>query len=379
MRITDVIAVPISVPTPPDRRVRLAIGTTVKRDAVIVQVRTDEGITGFGEAHHGRAPGTVAHLINSTIRELVLGRDAYDVCGVWDAVYRKQLASHGLGAASCIALSGVDMALWDIRGKASGLPLYRLLGGGSHSILAYAGGVALGYEQPDVLAARVGQLVERGYRVVKLRVGDTPELDLQRVEAVREFVGDSIEILVDANCGYTLADVRRVIPAFERLGVGWLEEPFPGHDYRAYAAAARLSSVPLAAGENHYTRFEFHRLLDDGAVSVLQPDLSKAGGVTEALRIAAMASASKISINPHTSMTGLNMAASIHFLGSIDNAGYFESDVSEFNSFRDQLVSTPYTLDTEGRVRPLEAPGLGLEIDWGFVGAHPLIDGPSYV
>ncbi|MGE0215605.1 mandelate racemase/muconate lactonizing enzyme family protein [Mycolicibacterium sp.] len=378
MKITDVAAIPVSVVTPPAKRVRLAIGTAVKRDAVIVKVTTEDGVTGFGESHHGRAPGAVAHLVNSTIRELVVGRDAFDTCGVWDAVYRKQLASHGLGAAAAIALSGVDMALWDLRGKASGLPLYRLLGGGARTIPAYAGGVALGYDAPTAVAERAGALTASGYRAVKLRVGDSAHRDIARIEAVREAVG-GVEILVDANCGYHLADARHVIPHLDRLGVGWLEEPFASHDHRSYAAAAKAGRVPLAAGENHYTRFEFHRLIDDGVVSILQPDLSKAGGVTEVVRIAAMASAWKIPIHPHTSMTGLNMAATVHLLASIDNAGYFEADVSEFNPFRDDMVSQPFSVDDAGCVRPLERPGIGIDVDEAFLAAHPLIDGPSYV
>jgi D-galactarolactone cycloisomerase len=165
----------------------------------------------------------------------------------------------------------------------------------------------------------------------------------------------------------------------EEHGVGWLEEPFPAHDHRSYAAAASLSSVPLAAGENHYTRFEFHRLIEDGVIGILQPDLSKTGGVTEALRIAALASAWKLPINPHTSMTGLNMAATIHFLAAIDNGHYFESDVSQGNLFRDELVSKPYEISADGCVRPLEKPGIGLEVDEEFLVKHPVIEGPGYV
>ena len=168
---------------------------------------------------------------------------------------------------------------------------------------------------------------------------------------MRAAVGDGVEILVDANTGYTLADVRRVMPGLDRARVGWLEEPFPPHDHRSYATAAGYGTVPLAAGENHYTRFEFHRLVSDGVVSVLQPDLSKAGGVTEVLRIAALASAWKLPVHPHTSMTGLNMAATVHLLASVDNGGYFEADVSHANLFRDELVSTPYELDAD-RARP---------------------------
>ncbi|TCK24421.1 mandelate racemase/muconate lactonizing enzyme family protein [Pseudonocardia endophytica] len=379
MRIVDVIAFPTSFRLAPDEQVTLGIGTTVKRDAVIVKVVTDEGVVGWGEAHHGRAPGTVAHLVSTTVRELVVGRDPLDVVGAWDAVYRSQLASHGTGAAAAMALSGVDMALWDIRGRAAGMPLCALLGGARRPVPAYAGGVAMGHQPPGDLVAEAVPLVEQGYRALKLRVGDRPDRDLERVRAVRDAVGDDVVLLTDANTGYDLADVRAVTPELERLDVGWLEEPFPAHDHRSYAAAARLTRIPLAAGENHYTRFEFHRLVEDGVLSVLQPDLSKAGGVTEVARIAAMASAWKVPVHPHSSMTGLNMAATIHLLAAIDNAGYFEADVSRPNRFRDELVSTPWELAPDGTVTPLPGPGIGVEVDEDFLRAHPVIDGPSYV
>lgn len=379
MKIVDVTALATSFPVPPADRVTLGIGTAVKRDAVVVRVTTDEGLVGYGEAHHGRAPGAVAHLVNTTLRELVTGRDPLDVVGVWDTVYRKQLGSHGMGAAAAMAHSGIDMALWDVRGKAAGWPLYALLGGADRAVPAYAGGVSLGHQPPESLVEQVRPLLADGFRAVKLRVGDTPDADLARVAAVRAAVGEEIEILTDANTGYSLADVRRVLPELARLRVGWLEEPFPPHDHRSYATAAGYGPVPLAAGENHYTRYEFHRLVEDGAVSVLQPDLSKAGGVTEVLRIAALASAWKLPIHPHTSMTGLNMAATVHLLASIDNGGYFEADVSRANLFRDELVSTPYELDAAGRVRPRPGPGLGVDVDEDFLVAHPLVDGPCYV
>ena len=129
------------------------------------------------------------------------------------------------------------------------------------------------------------------------------------------------------------------MPGLDELGVDWLEEPFPAHDYASYGLAKSFGRVPLAAGENHFTRFEFNRLIEERSITILQPDLSKTGGITETLRIAAMASAYKLPINPHTSMTGLNMAASIHFLAAIENGGYFEGDVSKKNLFRDKLVA----------------------------------------
>ncbi len=364
LRITDVRAYPTSFPVDPKDSVTLGIGRAVKRDAVIVKVSTADGVTGWGEAHHGRCPGAVAHLVNTTMKQLVVGQDANDITGVWKKVYDKQLASHGMGAGACLALSGIDMALWDIRGKALKLPLYKLLGGRSKPIPAYAGGVSLGYQDSKSLAEEARPHVQAGYKAIKM---------------VRKTFGDELVILTDANTGYTVANARAAMPALDELDVGWLEEPFPAHDYMSYREAARYGRLPLAAGENHYTRFEFNRVIEDGAITILQPDLSKTGGITEALRIAALASSWKLPIHPHTSMTGLNMAATIHFLAAIENGGYFEADISKNNLFRDKLVSTPYKTDKDGNVLPLEGHGIGLELDEDFLQAHPVIEGPAYV
>jgi L-alanine-DL-glutamate epimerase-like enolase superfamily enzyme len=379
MRIRTIKAFPISYKVPEGQNVTLGLGRTIKRDAVLVKVETDEGITGWGEAHHGRCPGAVAKLIDTTLSDLTLGMDAFDVVGVWRRVYQMQLASHGMGAAAAMALSGLDIALWDIRGKATGWPLYRLLGGASKPMAAYAGGISLGWQEPAALAEEAAGYVAQGYRAVKLRFGDTAKNDIARARAVRERLGDDVAVLADANTGYTLEDVRRAMPAFEDVRLGWLEEPFPPHDHRSYRSAAALGTVPFAAGENHYTRFEFTRLIEDGVVTFMQPDLSKAGGVTEGMRIAAMASAYKLSFNPHTSATGVNMATTAHVLAAVDNPGYFEGDVARHNPFRDEVGGSPYTVDAQGCVRPLERPGHGIEVDEGFLRANPLIEGPCYI
>jgi D-galactarolactone cycloisomerase len=379
LRVTDIKAYPTSFPVPLENRVSLGIGQSVKRDAVVVKVTTESGVIGWGESHHGRCHGAVAHLVNTTLRQLVMGMDASDVTGVWQKIYKMQLGSHGMGAGCCLAMSGIDLALWDIRGKAAGMPLYKLLGGSSKPVPAYAGGVSLGYQDPAKLVEEARPLLAMGYKAVKLRVGDTPKRDLARIAAVRKAFGDDLVILTDANTGYSLADARAAMPGMDEHGVGWLEEPFPAHDYRSYIEAKSYGLVPLAAGENHYTRFEFNRVIEDGAITILQPDLSKTGGLTEALRIAALASAWKLPINPHSSMTGLNMAATIHFLCAIDNGGYFEGDVSKGNLFRDELVSKPYEVGKDGCVRPLEGNGLGLQVNEAFLQKHPVIEGPGYV
>jgi L-alanine-DL-glutamate epimerase-like enolase superfamily enzyme len=379
LRITDVKAYPTSFPIPEANHVALGIGTAIKRDAVVVKVTTDQGITGWGEAHHGRAHTAVAKLIETTLKQLIVGQDADNVVGVWDRMYRFQLASHGMGAGACLAMSGIDMAIWDIRGKAHGLPLYKLLGGARKAVPAYAGGVSLGYQDPSSLVEEARNSLNQGYKAIKLRVGDSPKRDIERLQKTRKTLGEDLVILTDANIGYKVEDVRRVMPAMDELGIAWLEEPFPAHDYRSYREAKTFGRTPLAAGENHYTRFEFDRVIEDGAITILQPDLSKCGGITEALRIAAMASAWKLPIHPHSSMTGLNHAASIHFLAAIDNGGYFEGDVSRANKFRDELVHNPGQVDKDGNVWPLDKPGIGLEVDEGFLTKHPAIEGPGYV
>jgi D-galactarolactone cycloisomerase len=379
MKITDVKAFPTSFPIPKENRVALGIGTAVKRDAVVVKVTTDEGLTGWGEAHHGRAHTAVAKLIETTLKQLILGMDPHDITGIWERMYRYQLASHGMGAGACLAISGIDQAIWDIRGKALGLPLYKLLGGSRKAIPAYAGGVSLGYQAPQALVEEARKSIDQGYKAVKLRVGDSPKRDIERMQIIRKTFGDDLVILTDANIGYSVEDVRRVMPAMDELGIGWLEEPFPAQDHRSYRQARGFGRTPLAAGENHYTRYEFNRVIEDGVISILQPDLSKSAGITECLRVAALASAWKLPIHPHSSMTGLNHAATIHFLAAIDNGGYFEGDVSRSNKFRDELVSNPGAVDKDGNVWPLEKPGLGLEVDEEFLQKHPPIEGPGYI
>ncbi len=163
-------------------------------------VETDEGIVGWGEAHHGRCPGAVSRVVDTTLRDLVLGKDAFDVVGIWAYVYKMQLASHGVGAAASMALSGLDCALWDIRAQAAGWPLYRLLGGANKPIKAYAGGISLGWQPADMLADEALGLVGIGYRALKLRMGDTPARDIERVQAVRRAVGTDVDSLSPSRC-----------------------------------------------------------------------------------------------------------------------------------------------------------------------------------
>jgi D-galactarolactone cycloisomerase len=376
LAIARVEAIGCSVPL--RQSVSQGLGQAVKRDTVIVRVTTADGLTGYGESYNGRAPLAVVQTVNTTLADLFTGLDAAATTGVWQVFEDRVLANHGTCAACVCAMSGVDMALWDIRGKAAGLPLYRLLGGSSRPVPAYAGGFSLGYAEPTAVADEAVRCVQDGFRAVKLRLGDTLRRDLERTVAMRSAVGDGIAVLADANCRYSLDDVRASMPVLAEARVGWLEEPFPPYQDREYHTAAAIAQVPLAAGENCYTRYDFGRLIELGAVSVLQPDLSRCGGITEAMRIAALASAAGLPVCTHGCHSGLNMAASVHVLASIDCARYFEGDGSTVNPLRSQLCSASYELAADGTVVPLEGAGLGVEIDEDFLRAHPITEGPAW-
>ena len=379
MKITSITAVPISFRLPEGKTVTMGVGSTTKRDAIVVRVQTDAGITGYGEAHPGRSPGAIVSLIHSTIAPMLVGMEATDTVGAWQRVHRMQLSSHGVGSGAALAISGIDMALWDIRGKAAGMPLYALLGGTRRRIPAYAGGIALGFQPKESLADEAQGYIARGYKALKLRLGDNARADIERSLHVRKVLGDDVDILSDANTAYTIADARRVLPVLADIRAGWLEEPFACNDFASYREAAKITPlVPIAAGENHYTRFEFAQLLEAGAVQVWQPDLSKCGGITEGMRIAAIASAWRIPMNPHSSATGLNHAATLHFLAATENAGYFEACVSKFNPFRD-MFGNGWEVGADGCVTPPEGPGLGIEVDESLFEKYPVIDGPGYV
>jgi L-alanine-DL-glutamate epimerase-like enolase superfamily enzyme len=359
--------------------VRMGLGLVVKREAVVVKVTTEGGLVGWGEAHHARSPRAMETLINTTMRSLVVGMDASATMQVWERIYANQLATHGMGSASVTALSGIDLALWDIRAKAAGWPLYKLLGGQPRDLPAYAGGVALGFQPPEALVDEARGMVESGYRALKLRIGEGVRADVARIAAIREAFGTDIEVFVDANAQYSMAQAVQIAPELERHGIGWFEEPFTPYAFRSYRDLKPLTRVPLAAGENHFTRFDFQRLLDEGAVRIFQPDVSKTGGITEMMRIAAMASANHLSFCPHSSITGITMSATLHLMSALPNAGWFEAELAQGNGLRDELCDPPYAVDTNGNVRPREGVGFGVEVDEDYLHGHPLTDGPAFV
>ena len=200
-RIVEVSARALSCPTPGG--ITFAVGRSAKRDMVLVKVVTDDGTVGWGEAHHAKAPSTIAAFVNDALGPMLIGEDAHAIETIWERVYRRFISTHGPGAAAVIGLSGVDMALWDIKGKDLGQPVWRLLGGRNRAIPAYAGGISLGFQPVDELAREIESLMQQGYRFVKLRVGDSmarafgtiliDRSDKRSIPAVNERIAQALE------------------------------------------------------------------------------------------------------------------------------------------------------------------------------------------
>ena len=358
--------------------IRMGLGRNVKRDFVFVKVTADDGTVGYGESHHGQNLTAMAEVVEKGVGSLLLGADPFDSEGIWERIKRQQIQTHGLGAGSVIALAGIDLALWDLKGKLLGQPVYRLLGGGQRKIRAYVGGLTLGFQPLDSLEKEVAGFLDMGYMAIKMRVGDTPRKDAERVGHIRRTFGDDLDIAVDAATRYIALDLPEVIDYCETNRVYWLEEPFAPDNIPAYAELSRRTAIPIAAGENHYTRQAFRDLFEARAITIAQADCTKAGGITEVKKIADMAAAWNYHAAPHTSHSMIGAAANVHLLCAIQNGLIFEADVAPINPFRTDLARNPLQV-VDGYIEPNNAPGFGLDIDESMLAEYPAAPGPCYI
>ena len=269
---------------------------------LIVEVFTDAGHVGIGNA--ALAPRVAKEIIDVYLKPILLGRDPWDTEAVWQHMYRNTMAfgRKGIGMA---AISAVDIALWDALGKATGQPLFRLLGGRTkQKIPVYASRL---YSQPlDQLAAEADGYQKQGYRAMKLRFGWGPvdgaagiERNLELVRTVREVIGYEIDLMADAYMGWTLDYARRMIPLLEPYRLRWLEEPVIPDDIAGYAALKSMGTIPIAGGEHEFTSYGFRDLLEARAVDVIQFDTNRVGGITQARKVAALAESFSVPVVPH--------------------------------------------------------------------------------
>jgi len=362
----------------PDEQLRLGLGRTTKRDFVFIKVVADDGTVGYRESHHGQNPTAMAEIIEHGIGALLIGLDPLDSEGIWHRIHRQQVVTLGLGAASVMALSGIDIALWDLKGKVMGQPIYRLLGGSRRRIRAAAGGLNLGFMPLDALEREAAEFVAQGFTAIKLRVGEHARRDGERVRHIRRSFSEELDIAVDADMRYSGLDVPEVVRYCEDNRVYWLEEPFATDNLPAYRDLRRRTATPLAAGENHYTRHAFRAMFAAGILTVVQADCAKSGGISEVRKIADMAAALNLWMAPHSSHSIISIAATLHLLSAVPNGLIYEADLALPNPFRMALAKNPPTIE-RGYILPPDRPGLGLDIDESVLAHYPAIPGACYI
>lgn len=353
-----------------DRPLLFGIGAFRTFTATLVEVRTDDGRVGLGEAIARRAPEVVTTVVDKMLAPMLLGRDPHDVEGLWDEMFGALRRWGHYRGFVFEAMSGIDIALHDLLARAAGLPLYKFLGGaGRASVKCYASSVY--FAPPDQMAAEAAGQIARGHGAIKVKIG-RPEglgglrVDVESVRAVRQAVGPDVSIMLDVNGAYDAATAIRAARQLEPLDITWLEEPVPPDDVSGYALIRKNAAIPLAAGESEFGVFGFRDLIERRAVDVLQPEIARIGGFTGARRAAALAHAYNLAVAPHTGFSGgVAHLASLHLAAAVPNFMTYEYFYAP-NALRD-IFTAPFPEPSAGVVALPGAPGLGLDLDWDLV------------
>ena len=322
-------------------------------DSLLVKVTTDKGLEGWGEAFGFRAVASAKLAIDELIAPLCIGRDATRI-GPLMLEVQKKLHVFGRGGALAYGMSAVDIALWDIAGKAANAPVNRLLGGGATDMACYASLVR--YSDPSLVRAAVRQAIEAGFRTLKLH-----EIELSAIRAAREEAGPDIELTVDVNCPWTLTEARAAAEGLKVVGLKWLEEPlWPPENFDGLAELRRTSGIPIAAGENISTLMDFERLLAAKAVDFVQPSPAKMGGISELRKVFPLAAVHNIPVMPHSFYDGPGLLAAIHSTAAL---GTWDSMI-EWRWFDLEAPIYGGALTSKrGRVSVPQGPGLGFDPD----------------
>ena len=340
-----------------------------RRTAMVAEIETDEGLVGWGECY---GPARMTAAVVNNVGSWLIGEDPLRTDFIWQKVYA-QLRDHGQKGVVIQGLSGIDIALWDIKGKHFGVPVYQLLGGARRTqVQAYATGL---YRRKSgdplaYLAEEAAGYVADGFKAVKLKVGFGVPEDADVTRAVREAIGPDVALMVDANHAYDAVAAIRLGRMIEGHDIGWFEEPVPPEDLAGYRAVKAALSIPIAGGECEFTRFGFRDLLVSHAVDIVQPDTCAAGGLSECKKIADMAEAFGVRYNPHVWGTGIAIAASLQLLAVLPShtptslapaEPMLEFDRTE-HPIRQALL-TQRIEHAAGIVAVPDGPGLGIEVD----------------
>ena len=359
MKITGVEAIPLAVPlresTPPSPWA----AATAKQ--ILVRLTTDEGLTGWGECFAYGATLAVASVVEEALAPIVLGQDPTQVAELVDRMHRA-LMIWGRRGLAMMAVSGVELALWDLCGKTRGVPVYQLLGGRCASRpRVYAS--LLRYETPAHLRQAVSAALVLGYTAIKLH-----QIDVESVAAAREVAGDGIELMLDTNCPWTVEEAIRIGRALERFDLRWLEEPvWPPEDYPGLARVRAALRIPLASGENEATVVGIRAIIDAGAADIVQPSVTKVGGILEMKKIATLAAATGVTFVPHSYYYGPGLAATLHVVASTPGVPYLEFPPGELAA---SILAEPIRA-RGGAVTVPDRPGLGADPDPDVIARYP--------
>ena len=339
-----------------------------ERRICIVKITTESGLQGWGE---GYGPADVLKAGVDLLRPLLIGRNPLENETLWYEMYRKTLdyARKGVLVAS---ISAIDIALWDLKGKALHLPVSVLLGGQHRSrVQPYATGLYFseGKDLEEKLVEEALEYVQQGFKAIKMKVGHTLATDVQHVATVRKVIGTDIKLMVDANHAYSLREAAELARRIETYDIGWFEEPVSPEFYHQYRQLRDKTTIPIAGGECEYLRYGFLQLLKNDCVDILQIDICGAGGLTEAKRIAALASAYGVEVVPHTWGTGIAFHTALHFIANLEPVpgrlympeSFIEYDRTE-NGIRESLTSPGIEM-IDGFIEVPQRAGLGIEMN----------------
>ncbi|MEM9010985.1 MAG: mandelate racemase/muconate lactonizing enzyme family protein [Pseudomonadota bacterium] len=323
-------------------------------EIVVLQVIDADGVEGVGYTFTcGRNGGAIADIARRELPEIVEGWDADRIEGIWQAVWWA-LHYGGRGGPTVLAQSALDIALWDLKARRAELPLWRLLGGHDPAVPAYAGGIDLDMPIDDLLAQTEANLA-RGFEAIKMKVGrERLSEDVERLAAMRDHLGDGFPLMVDANMKYTVDAAIRAARAFAPFDPVWFEEPIAPDDVAGHARVLRDGGLPVAAGENLRTVWDFRALIASGGVSFPEPDVTNCGGVTAFMKIAHLAEAFGLPVTSHGAHD-----ITVHLLAACPNRSYLEAHGFGL----DDYIETPLLLEAGNAIAP-ETPGHGMVFDW---------------
>ncbi|MHA1108263.1 MAG: mandelate racemase/muconate lactonizing enzyme family protein [Alphaproteobacteria bacterium] len=351
-----------------DDKFQSAFSTFHDRWACLVEIVTDSGLTGWGECLG--PPGPNAATVRA-MSDLLVGRNPLDIEPIWLNLY-DQFRDQGQGGIVMTALSGIDIALWDLFGQHFDAPVHALLGGAHRTeVPAYATGgfKPVGKDRKATIIEEVSRYAAEGFSAVKIKVGFGVAEDAEVIGAVRDAIGPDVALMIDANHGYDALEAIELGNCVAGLGIGWFEEPVVPETLRAYKEVRRRQPIPVAAGETWHGRAAFTRAVEAGAADILQPDVCGCGGITEMRKIVSMAETAGVRVVPHVWGTGIAIAASLHMLAILPpcpprhhpRAPILEFDQT-YNPYRMAILKDPI-VQTDGIVSVPDRPGLGIRID----------------